>query len=72
MRDKTRKDCERTVTTALNYPTEQKKEKKDVWEALKSTLCFNKGSPLILDVKLFVVRVCIHPIVPPHCRDATV
>lgn len=41
-------------------------------EALKSTLCFNKGSPLILDVKLFVVRVCIDPIIPPHCRDAAV
>lgn len=41
-------------------------------EALKSTLCFDKGSPLILDFKLFVFGVCIHPIVPPYCWDATV
>lgn len=41
-------------------------------EALKSTLCFDKGSPLILDVKLLIIRVCIYPIVPPHCRDAAV
>lgn len=41
-------------------------------EALKSTLCFDKGSPLILDVKLFVFRVCIYPFLPPHCWDATV
>lgn len=41
-------------------------------EALKSTLCFDKGSPLILDVKLFVFRVCIYHVIPPHCWDATV
>lgn len=35
-------------------------------------MCFDKGSPLILDVKLFVFGVCIYPFIPPHCRDATV
>lgn len=41
-------------------------------EALKSTLCFDKGSPLIVDVKLFVIGVCVHPVIPPHCWDATI
>lgn len=41
-------------------------------EALKSTLCFDKGSPLILDVKLFVFGVCVYAVIPPHCRDAAV
>lgn len=40
--------------------------------ALKSTLCFDKGSPLIVDVKLFVFRVCIYPFIPPHCGDTAV
>lgn len=41
-------------------------------EALKSTLCFDKGSPLIVDVKLFVIRVCVHPFISPHCWDAAI
>lgn len=78
MRYKTRKGCERSVTAAPNYPTNGEErllkagQKGDVWEALKSTLCFNKGCPLVLDVKLFVVGVCIYPVIPPHGRDATV
>lgn len=39
-------------------------------EALKSTLCFDKGSPFIVDVKLFIFSVRIF--ITPHCRDASV
>lgn len=41
-------------------------------EALNSTLCFDKGSPFIVDVKLIVVGVRIYLLIPPHCRDASV
>lgn len=35
-------------------------------------MCFDEGSPLILDVKLFVFGVCVYAIIPPHCGDAAV
>lgn len=56
---------------ALNYQTNEEEEEGSV-EVLKSTLCFDKGSLLIVDVKLFVVGVCIKPFLPPHCWDAAV
>lgn len=62
---------ERTVTAALNYQTIKEKGR-DVGEALNSTLCFDKGSPLIVDVKLIVVGVRVYIVIPPHCRDASV
>lgn len=40
--------------------------------ALKSTLCFDKGSPLIVDVKIVVFRVRVYLFIPPHCRNAFV
>lgn len=40
--------------------------------ALKSTLCFDKGSPLIVDVKVVVLRVRVRLVVAPHCRNAPV
>lgn len=62
---------ERTVTAALNYQTIKQKGR-DVGEALNSTLCFDKGSPFIVDVKLIVVGVRVYLLIPPHCRDASV
>lgn len=41
-------------------------------EALKSTLCFDKGSSFIVDAKLFVFGVCIYLFIPPHCRYASI
>lgn len=68
MRDLT---TERTNTTALNYQMIQKIER-DEREALNSTLCFDKGSPFIMDVKLVILRVCVGLVIPPHCRDSSV
>lgn len=68
MRDLT---TERTNTTALNYQMIQKIER-DEREALNSTLCFDKGSPFIMDVKLVILRVCVGLVIPPHCWDSSV
>lgn len=62
---------ERTDTTALNYQTIEEGEE-DVRGALKSTLCFDKGSAFIVIVKLFVLRVSVCLFVPQHCWDASV
>lgn len=68
MRDLTN---ERTDTTALNYQM-IKETGGDAREALKSTLCFDKGSPFIADVKVVVLRVRVRLVVPPHGRDSSI
>lgn len=68
MRDLTN---ERTDTTALNYRVIKETEG-DAREALKSTLCFDKGSPFIVDVKVVVLRVRVCLVVPPHGRDSSI
>lgn len=68
MRDKNREDWR----DSYHSPelSDNWRERRDVGEALKSTLCFDKGSPFIVDVKLFIIRVRIF--ITPHCRDASV
>lgn len=64
------RDCEKTVP--------QPKIRRMGWRVLKaggelkSTLCFNKGSPLVLDFKLFIFGVCARPVIAPHSWNAMV
>lgn len=39
---------------------------------LKSTLCFDEGSPLIVDIKLIIIRLCIALVLPPNAGNALV
>jgi len=71
MRDKSRGGCESNPKGARRFK-KQEKRRRDAMKTLKSTLCFNEGSPLIVDVKLFVFGVCIYTLIPPHCWDSTV
>lgn len=41
-------------------------------KGLKSTLCFDEGSPLIADLEFLVLRLRIALVLPPNARDALV
>lgn len=47
-------------------------EEEGVMKALKSTLCFDKGSSLVMDGELFIFWVSVQSVVPPNRRDAAV
>lgn len=41
-------------------------------KGLKSTLCFDEGSPLVADLEFLVFRLGIAFVLPPNARDALV
>ncbi len=55
-----------------NSAVEAREERIVGKKGLKSTLCFDEGSPLIADLEFLVLRLGIALVLPPNTRDALV
>ncbi len=71
--DMLRRTPEGKHTTKRDNSAEEAKEGRNVGKkGLKSTLCFDEGSPLIADPEFLILRLRIALVLPPNARDALV
>lgn len=72
---KGRQACERPYLQKekKKIAEERRDRKKYMWgKGLKSTLCFDEGSSLIVDVELVILRLRVAPVFVPHAWDTLV